>query len=640
MTSMSRRELDDIKPWVEKTVKRVLGFPEPTVVTAALNCVSKGFDQSQTTEMLQPLLEKSAPKFVTLLFETMQEVETSRKMNKPRKRTFKEDESMEEIVKPKKSKLPAHFSDELEAPLPEPTPSPGQLTAAQIKEMMAHARKQITARKEQIDAMGMMRKSSIAPVIPLNQSQQLAKEALEKAKRAAEIQARIQSQMASTGLGIKHLSKPTPLILDDQGRTVDASGNAIQLTQRMPTLKANIRAKKREEFKAVQDKPDTQLDETHKFFDHRVSLQPALRPKKAFKFHEKGKYQLIAQRVRAKAQLEKLQSEIAQAAKKTGISSAARLALIQPKKVLREDEIPDVEWWDSVILHVDSYNGLQNKDKRECIVGITHLVEHPIQLKPPGDKDAAVEVPIFLTKKERKKIRRQSRREADLEKQEKVRLGLEPPPEPKVRMANLMRVLGNEAVQDPTKVEAHVRAQMAKRQRLHEEANAARKLTDEQKREKKMNKIREDTSNGVNVSVYRVRELNCPSHKFKVEANCKQLLMTGLVVMFKDANVVVVEGGPKQQKKFKRLMMNRIKWDQDKRRKNVHDDDSDEEEQRKVNKCLLVWEGTTMERSFGDIKFKQCPTESMAREVFKKHGVEHYWDLAHSEAVIEASQDL
>ena len=34
-----------------------------------------------------------------------------------------------------------------------------------------------------------------------------------------------------------------------------------------------------------------------------------------------------------------------------------------------------------------------------------------------------------------------------------------------VRMANLMRVLGNEAVQDPTKVEAHVRAQMAKRQR-------------------------------------------------------------------------------------------------------------------------------------------------------------------------------
>ena len=34
-----------------------------------------------------------------------------------------------------------------------------------------------------------------------------------------------------------------------------------------------------------------------------------------------------------------------------------------------------------------------------------------------------------------------------------------------VRISNLMRVLGSEAIQDPTKVEAHVRAQMAERQR-------------------------------------------------------------------------------------------------------------------------------------------------------------------------------
>ena len=34
-----------------------------------------------------------------------------------------------------------------------------------------------------------------------------------------------------------------------------------------------------------------------------------------------------------------------------------------------------------------------------------------------------------------------------------------------MKISNLMRVLGSEAVQDPTKVEAHVRAQMAQRQR-------------------------------------------------------------------------------------------------------------------------------------------------------------------------------
>ena len=34
-----------------------------------------------------------------------------------------------------------------------------------------------------------------------------------------------------------------------------------------------------------------------------------------------------------------------------------------------------------------------------------------------------------------------------------------------VRISNLMRVLGSEAVQDPTKIEAYVRSQMAERQR-------------------------------------------------------------------------------------------------------------------------------------------------------------------------------
>ena len=39
---------------------------------------------------------------------------------------------------------------------------------------------------------------------------------------------------------------------------------------------------------------------------------------------------------------------------------------------------------------------------------------------------------MFLTKKEHKKLRRQNRREAWKEKQDKIRLGLLPPDEPKV----------------------------------------------------------------------------------------------------------------------------------------------------------------------------------------------------------------
>ena len=75
----------------------------------------------------------------------------------------------------------------------------------------------------------------------------------------------------------------------------------------------------------------------------------------------------------------------------------------------------------------------------------------------PMESSQPIHVPVFLTKKEMKKLRRQNRREAWKEKQDKIRLGLVQPDEPKVKMSNLMRVLGNEAIQDPTKVEAHVR---------------------------------------------------------------------------------------------------------------------------------------------------------------------------------------
>lgn len=54
---------------------------------------------------------------------------------------------------------------------------------------------------------------------------------------------------------------------------------------------------------------------------------------------------------------------------------------------------------------------------------------------------------------------------------------------------------------------------------------------------------------------------------------------------------------------------------------------------------LSSLQGTAKERSFGDMKFKQCPTENMAREHFRKHGSEHYWDLALSESVLETADD-
>ena len=47
------------------------------------------------------------------------------------------------------------------------------------------------------------------------------------------------------------------------------------------------------------------------FFDPRVSLRPSVRGRRAFNFHEPGKFQQVAARMRTKAQLEKLQVRLA-----------------------------------------------------------------------------------------------------------------------------------------------------------------------------------------------------------------------------------------------------------------------------------------------------------------------------------------
>ncbi|NXF41642.1 PRPF3 protein, partial [Nyctibius bracteatus] len=672
--SLSKRELDELKPWIEKTVKRVLGFSEPTVVTAALNCVGKGMDKKKAADHLKPFLDDSTLRFVDKLFEAVEEGRSSRhsKSNSDRNRK-RELKRVPALLDPFSASGGCWLEQSdailsslsmclrckrvLRTPplLIEGRKTHCPISSPQIKQMMEAATRQIEERKKQlsfispptpqpkISSSSQSERLPIGNTIQPSQAATFMNDAIEKARKAAELQARIQAQLAlkpglignanMVGLAnlhamgiappkveLKDQTKPTPLILDEQGRTVDATGKEIELTHRMPTLKANIRAVKREQFKQqLKEKPSEDM-ESNTYFDPRVSITPAQRQKRTFKFHEKGKFEKIAQRLRTKAQLEKLQAEISQAARKTGIHTSTKLALITPKKELKEGEIPEIEWWDSYIIPNGLDLQLSYGTARLCVSACVGVMRYlPVQ---PVHEPASVAGASVLCRY-------------------RCPTGashISSPLSLAVRISNLMRVLGTEAVQDPTKVEAHVRAQMAKRQKAHEEANAARKLTAEQRKAKKVKKLKEDVSQGVHIAVYRVRNLSNPAKKFKIEANAGQLYLTGVVVLHKDVNVVVVEGGPKAQKKFKRLMLHRIKWDeQTSNTKGEDDDESDEESVKKANKCSLVWEGTAKDRSFGEMKFKQCPTENMAREHFKKHGAEHYWDLALSESVLEST---
>ncbi|XP_020283218.1 U4/U6 small nuclear ribonucleoprotein Prp3 [Pseudomyrmex gracilis] len=632
MSYLTRKEIDEMKPQIEKAVYKFLGFSEPAIVTTAVNCFISGYDKRKTADKLSALLEdKKASKLTEKIFTIYDDTKVAQKS---KKKPHSEDKDKDKDTKKSRFK-----DDETKNDKPPET----QLSADKIRQMMANAQREIEERKRALKAI----KQEDAAAKPLFKGREtisavgsmynqglLSKTDSDKARKLAALQAQIRNKLNSGILSnVSVPDKPTPLILDESGRTVDITGKEVQLTQVVPTLKANIRAKKREEFRAQlqESKGPEEIQDTH-FFDGRIGVKPAMRGKRALKFHEPGKFQQLAERIRMKTQLEKLHNEISQIARKTGISSATKLALIAPKSEALSEDVPNVEWWDSVIL-TGGYPDVENEPTTIKSSTITNLVEHPMQMRPPTDPLKPMFMPVYLTKKERKKLRRQTRRETWKEEQEKIRLGLEPPPEPKLRISNLMRVLGTEAVQDPTKIEAHVRQQMAKRLKAHEDANAARRLTADQRREKKARKLKEDTSLGVHVAVYRIRDLaNNASKKFKVETNAKQLYLTGCVILFRDCNVVVVEGGAKQQAKYKRLMMHRIKWEED----TVKDNDGNDVK----NRCVLVWEGTTKQRHFGEIKFKVCPIEKMAREHFKKHQVEHYWDLAYSGAVLDNTDDV
>ncbi|KAG8893100.1 hypothetical protein FRB99_002201 [Tulasnella sp. 403] len=236
-------------------------------------------------------------------------------------------------------------------------------------------------------------------------------------------------------------------------------------------------------------------------------------------------------------------------------------------------------------------------------------------------------------------MRRQRRMAEMQDKQDRQKMGLIPPDPPKVRLANLMRVLTSDAVQDPTKVEARVRREVAMRKKGHDVMNAERKLTDEQRREKVETKKVEEEKKGVYGAVFKIKTLTDPSHRFKVRKNAEQYGLTGVCIFNPTFNVVLVEGSAKAIKQYSRLMLVRIAWTEAARDKASADNVPDAEEAPVVkredegagdlegNTCDKVWEGPLRDRVFKSFKAKSCPTDASAREMLGEK-MASYWDVA------------
>ena len=163
------------------------------------------------------------------------------------------------------------------------------------------------------------------------------------------------------------------------------------------------------------------------------------------------------------------------------------------------------------------------------------LVAHPVPLTAGGEPFSAAPpppppLPLLLTASERARLRRRSREERHRATADQVRMGLLPPPPPKVRLANLMRVLKDSAVADPSALEAQVRAATAARTALHAARGASAKLTPAERRAKAAAKLGAHGREGPAAALFYARALTAGRARYKVDVNARQLGLVGLAL--------------------------------------------------------------------------------------------------------------
>ncbi|KAM4066967.1 pre-mRNA processing factor 3 (PRP3) domain-containing protein [Hirsutella rhossiliensis] len=386
---------------------------------------------------------------------------------------------------------------------------------------------------------------------------------------------------------------------------------------------------------------DLRSGQANPYFDDgnvpQVSGSKRREPKRLV-FNQKGKYIQQASALRRQAALEAMKRRIAEQTRKAGIDDD-----LDVEKNFVVEAPPGIEWWDEGLVDGQNYDGIENPAKLKLITPdsiVTEYVQHPVALEPPQNRLATPAKPMFLTSKEQAKLRRQRRMAELKEMQAKIRLGLVPAPPPKVKKGNLMRVLGDVAVKDPTAVEARVNREIAERHQKHVEANEERQLTKEQKHDKLAKNQQTDADKGIHVLVFKITTLANGQHRYKIAVNAEQLALSGTCIMHPKFNMVVVEGGAWGIAKYKKLMLNRIDWTENsppRRRDEKRDPGRDwlqaESEDgtlkdMSLNECKLIFEGEQKARAFRKWGSKVCETDAEARETLARAKMDTFWSLA------------
>lgn len=345
------------------------------------------------------------------------------------------------------------------------------------------------------------------------------------------------------------------------------------------------------------------------------------------KFISQGKYVAQGEKLREKLKVEHEQTRELEAIKQQGLIPDETIG----EQLYQLEVQPLIEWWDRPYLRDNNYMNINDESRKvldDETQPITSYIQHPVLINPiweTKDSNSPIQ-PVYLTKKEQKRIRKNERQLKQQEKQDRIKLGLDPPPPPKVKLSNLMNVLTNESIKDPTAVENRVKREIQQRVDKHLAQNEARKLTKEQKHEKLWNKQEKDLANGIHTTVYKIDKLVNPKHLFKLNISAQEENLVGVCLKNPKFNLVIVEGGEKSIGHYKKLMMKRIKWTENVSQSATNDPIDD----LSNNKCSLVWEGSLPDVHFQKWSIMYSRDDEEALTALKKFDLENYWRLASS----------
>ncbi|KAM0797966.1 putative U4/U6 small nuclear ribonucleoprotein [Usnea florida] len=529
---------------------------------------------------------------------------------------------------------------------PAPIPTANAANKPDVSKIMADAR----ARAAAVAARLKAGTNGVTPAPPLS-SYGAASSA--SSSKLEQIKARVAATMAKTSGSSDQRSgsllSPTargglgtqlhPALMDNTAQEFRPSKSKQAVQSKADQTSKAGKAKKQLDLSL----PDPTLTRNQPFFDASLGSHTATlkaRNRRELAFNAKGKYIQQGAALRRQRALEEMKMRIAATSKKAlekGDPSEKNFIILAP---------PEIEWWDENIVKGKDYGSVGDDgsgfDMNSPDSIITRYVQHPVLLEPPSVNQMPAPRPMFLTPKEQAKLRRQKRMENLKEHQTKVRLGLLPPDPPKVKLKNMMRVLGEDAVKDPTAVEAKVNREIAERSQKHNQMNEDRKLTKEEKNEKLEQKKTQDAAKGIYLSVYKIDSLANGRHLFKVNKNAEQMSGTGLCLSSPAFSLVLFESGEHSVKAYKKLMLNRIDWTENsipavregnQKARAAWLESLDAEGNLKdlsANKITLLFEGQQKDRAFRKWGSKSVESDKEAMDVLARAKMENFWTQAKS----------